>query len=954
MRWLGAFLGLLLPAGLQAAWTVDLNHKDLALYEKGDEAFVVLHWSGDSAAPPAPGFALYDELGRKLKDLAPRQEGASWKADLPTERNGYFEIRPSERAEEIIPALGSRPGGFLSFAVVDQIDRNPSRDFQEGFLSSQGTTILRKKDGQNYGWDALPYLGVQSQGLGYSWGQLEAGGPGAFDQSIANDRQPEWVRELKIVPYFHLNGIPMWAADASRLPEKERAGKSTQRIPPRDWKLWEEYLEKIVPYIAKKYDFLPERIYEIMWEPVIPWGWYGTNEEIVKTFEIAHKVIRKHDPKGLVAGPTSAGLGDVEQYEALLQAGLGNYLDVFAMHNYRGYPPEKSAIPEGLAALRQTTRGYLDRDLRMIGTEAGYQDTSAGSPLNKSYGLTASVLIFKGEGLAKHTLFYLTDYAGEPGYGMMYNLVDSQPFGPAKASPKPAIPMIRAAIDQIGHAENIGKIDYLGADIWGYVFKDKETNTLFAALWDASDKARTITFDTGEPEVEVVDLYGNSEKRSTVDGQLSLSLGRGPVYVRGLSSQLYGPGRIALLIETADVWPLYRGRPVSEKVALTRKVGEGEGKLTFDTAADIYRGRVQLPISLLPESSAELAFDVAKTAPLGPAPGYLRIQQNGKPVYRGVQRLEVLPELQITPPSAVLTNGQWQVATQIKNISPYPWKGEVSLRIETGPPQTQPLDLAAGAERSLTFDTKSSNSIKLSEAHVDAVSAEGVSLAQEGRLTFFVMQKRPPGEDFWAKLRLTDIRVTDESIWKSHPDASFRGDQDLAASIGYAYDDENLYVHVIVADDRHRQEAAPGATWSQDSLQLAFDLQPGRADSGNTLAESHERSTSEWTFAWTARGPEIFLPSAPGSSIVPGSALVSFPGASLEGGPADGKTVYRVMLPWKLLDPKNTRNRQQIGIAAAVNDSDVDIKNSDRRGLEFFGGILRGKNPQLFGKAQLE
>ncbi len=951
-------LGLLMviPVAVLAEWKIDLNHPDLSLYERGDEAWAELSWSGNDPQPTVPEFALFDHEGKSLQKLTAVKNGDAWKIALPTNRLGYYEVRATgANSAQVIPELGSRPAGRLTWSVVEKINPNPSNDFTSSFLSAQGTTILQKSGPKaNFGWDAYPYLGVQSWGVGYHWGHLEADGPGTFEKNIAKDPNPQWIRELKVVPYFHLNGTPMWAVDISRLPEKERSGRSTQRVPPKDWAAWEAFLEKLIPYLVKSYDFLPERVYEVMWEPMIPWGWYGTPEEIVKTFEIAHKVVRKHDPKGKIAGPTLSGLNDREYYEKLLKAGLGRYLDIVSFHPYKGYPPESSNIAESLQAIRAVNIQYMGRDVPFMGTEYGYPQGVTGSALNQGYGLAASILIFKGEKATKQTLFYLADYAGEPGYGMNYNLVPKLPFGPSKISPKPAVALVRAAADQVARAESIGKLDYLGSGIWGYVYQDKSSRTILAAIWDATDQNRSIVFDAGQPKVDVVDQFGNHEQRTTEDGRLTLKLGRGATYVRGLSESLYGAGRITSMLNTEAVWKLYRGHPSVQTVGLNRLAEESDLKLTFDTISDIYSGRVQASFSKATPKKTEVRFDVAANAPLGRAPGYIRISSNGKRLYSGIQPLEVMPELEIGAIRTAFQSTQWVATVTAKNVSPFDWVGKALLKIENNAAPEQVLSLAPGVEKKITFPVDVQSAPRNYQATVDFKASNATALQQKGLLTFYVIRKRPSESDFWKSMPETKLVTTSESIWRISHGTEFRGNSDLSASISYAYDENNVYVKVDVLDDVHRQEAPEGSTWSQDSLQLGFDVAPERESNSNLLAETNARTNSEWTFAWTPRGGEIYLNTAPGGTVVPQDGLVRFPGVSLSGGRSNGHTHYLITMPWKLLDPKGQRSPSQLKVAAAINDSDGATVPSDRRALEFFGGIVSKKETAFYGTAFLE
>jgi hypothetical protein len=934
-------------------WNIDLNHNEMSIYARGDAASATLQWKG--AAPAVPAFALYDYLGVKLRDLPARAVDGHWEITLPTDKLGYFELRPEGKdADSIIPALGSRPAGRLTFAVVDAPNPNPSHNFTLNFARISGTTWLEKRDGQNYDYTLLPYLGVQAVSVNYRWGQLEADGPGTLEKSLAKDIYPKWTRELKMVPYFYLNTVPMWAADTSRLPEKERSGKSTQHVPPRDWAQYEAFLNRLIPYIVKKYDFLPQRTYEVMWEPVIPWGWYGTSEEIVKTFEIAHRVIHKYDPHGFVAGPTLTGLDGltISNYESLLKLGLGKYIDVIAWHPYTGYPPEKSAIPEALHNVHAITKQYVGHDLPFIGTEYGFPQARTGSALNQAYGLTASILIFKYEGVRQQTLFYLHDYKGEPGYGMTYNLVPNQPFGPSKISPKPAFPMIRAAFDQVGNATPVGKLDYLGADIWGYVFKNNADGTLFAALWDASDRNRAIQFDTGVSQVTLVDAFGNSQKKTTKDGILTLQLTRAPLYVHGISAKLYGEGRIAPLLQAPDVWKVYRDQNATLPVSFGRDLGGANATLIFDTDSAVSADQQRQPVSVRQGAKTTLQLHVAPDAPLGVAAGSIRIREGENTLYRAVQRIEVLPELEFGALQTHREGQEWRASTTVKNAAPFAWSGKASLVVD-GVAQVQNLELPAGASREISFPVTLRDDALNQPAKVLFQSKDGGALERAEKLLFWEIPKRSAAPDFWTKLTGVPLHATAATETFRDKVDQIKGEADLSAQFSAAYDDQNLYIQVVARDDVHRQNAEPGLAWTQDSLQLGVDMSPGRDENTNTVTENYERTSSEWMFSFGARGAEIYLSIAPGGSTVPEHSVVTFPGAKLEGGVQGDQTIYRVTLPWKLLDPRGVRNHQQIGIAAALNDSDRDTEPSDRLAIGLFGGIVNNKSPENYGIARL-
>ena len=670
------------------AWNLDFDRAAQPLYERGDSAFIVAH--APDVAAIAPRLELWNERNQKIADLiasAPDANGTVRWA-LPTQRNGYFEVRPAPGSVSW-PMLGSRPANRLPFAVVDPIVPNPSRDYKYHFLSIQGSS-----NAGNFNEPATPnvyrYMGLQAQPQDYGWYKLQpkAGDFSTFDAYFAADKAPEQIRAAKTWPYFYISRPPVWAIDPAILTEEERKKTANGHVPVRDLKDYEAYLERVVPYIAKSYAYLPYRVYEMQWEPVIPWGWRGTNQDLVDMFEVAHRVVHKYDPNGRVSGPTLSSFGDMPQYEALLKLGLGKYIDVSGWHMYSGYPPESAGIPAALERIRALDRKYVGRELPLFGTEFGLPEAKAGGIENQAYGMTAAAIIMRAEGVAQHTLFYLTDYGSEPGYGLFYNDVAGLPYAPAKISPKPAIPMLRAAIDQIGTAHGIGKLDYLGADVWGYAFQDEPSGQLRAAIWDATGNNRTVSLDTGEKRVQIVDAFGNREERATQDGFVTLQLSRAPVYLRGVAATLFAPAK------TANAWRVFRGQKITQTLpALNAK----------SVALIVPRDVATSPAPANTKGGqAKVNFQIAPNAPLGISAASVRVRGANGTIEQSLQRIEVVPELQISAPQLRNVGANWTLEAQVKNVAPTRWSGNADLNFQNAT-KTQPLQLAPNQQTTIRF-----------------------------------------------------------------------------------------------------------------------------------------------------------------------------------------------------------------------------------------------------------
>lgn len=934
------------------AWSLDLNRAAQPLYERGDTTFVI--GNSQFAGAAIPRLELWNHRNEKLADLVASGSAADgtirWK--LPSDRMGYFEIRPAA-GNFTWPALGSRPADKLPFAVVDKIVPNPSRDYKTHFLSIQGSSYAGKLNNPPSP-NVHRYMGLQAQAIDYSWYKLQpkAGDFSSYDAYFANDKAPQGARESKTWPYFYISKNPVWAVDPARLSESGRKNVSTSHVPPRDLKQYEAYLERLVPHIAKNYSFLPYRVYEVMWEPVIPWGWSGTNEEIVAMFEVAHRVVHKYDPNGRVSGPTLSSFGDMPQYENLLKLGLGKYIDVSGWHMYATYPAEKAGIPAALARIRALNQKYAGRDLPLFGTEFGLPEAKSYGTENQAYGMTAATLIFKAEGVAQHALFYLSDYATEPGYGLFHTAVAGLPYAPDKISPKPAIPMLRAAIDQIGTARGVSKIDYLGSDVWGYVFQDEENGQLLTAIWDATGTDRKVAMDTGASRVQVVDSFGNREERITKDGMVDLQLRRSPVYVRGVSPELFAPAKGAPLLQNNAVWRAFHGQRTLQPLQLGRTLPQKMVNVSVALPADIATPGAAVKMSGATDSKAQIPLQIAPNAPIGTFVASVRVQSADGTIHRALQRVEIMPELQIAPAQLQGNAKQWSVQSRIKNVSPTRWVGQAALNFQNTR-QARPLALAPGQEASLRFDIAApADASQKTPSNLELRSSTGSRLSKITPLTFFAVQKAVPG-DVWNGIALMPIRATEKTIYRTFSQSKFNGDQDLSTQAGYAYDANNLYVKYVVEDDLHRNGASSTQMWKEDSIQLAFDVAPGRETNTNDVAEAFERTNSEWGFAFTARGPEIYTWKPPGGSSLVANSLVSDAGVRLEGGTVATTTTYRITMSWKVVDPRG-QHRDALGIAATINDSDSSPGYLDRRALLLFGGIIADKDPANYGRATLE
>src|SRR5690606_358021 len=101
-----------------------------------------------------------------------------------------------------------------------------------------------------------------------------------------------------------------------------------------------------------------ERIYQITWEPMPPWGFKGNLRDLVRVYELAYPVIHETDPSAVVAGPT-LGLHHREDIRAtrdVFALGLAEHLDAYSSHPYFSLTPERDGMIERIRTLKAILR----------------------------------------------------------------------------------------------------------------------------------------------------------------------------------------------------------------------------------------------------------------------------------------------------------------------------------------------------------------------------------------------------------------------------------------------------------------------------------------------------------------------------------------------------------------------------------------------------------------------
>ena len=185
-----------------------------------------------------------------------------------------------------------------------------------------------------------------------------------------------------------------------------------------------------------------------------------------------------------------------------------------------------------------------------------------------------------------------------------------------------------------------------------------------------------------------MDAFGNREERATKDGFVTLQLSRAPVYLRGVADALFAPAK------TASVWRVFRGQKITQTLPAPN---------AKNVALILPRDVATSPAPANTKGGkAKVNFQIAPNTPLGISAASVRVRGAGGTIEQSLQRIEVVPELQISAPQLRNVGANWTLEAQVKNVAPARWSGNADLNFQNAT-KTQPLQLAPNQQTTIRF-----------------------------------------------------------------------------------------------------------------------------------------------------------------------------------------------------------------------------------------------------------
>ncbi|MDR3710968.1 MAG: sugar-binding protein [Capsulimonadaceae bacterium] len=946
-----------------ATLTADTSRPNTSTFVIGEKVSVVLNAAGLTPLSSSTlSIDVRDEHGvsvAKASIAVAASSDGTWNGEYapPCDKLGFYRLFPSLADGTTISKLFTRPNGYLTYAVVP----DPSTRLDYGEDGSLFGMNGRVAAGAGY---IVPYLGVRWLFNDYSWDHREKWHSGQFAQAIAAakprdehypagdsvtyDGKPWRTHALAM-----MRGVPDWASDPAV------RGPHQAPILPAAEDDYKAYCEAVAKDFEAIHPDENSRLYQITAEPIYPWGYKGTDRQLVRIYELAYPAIHKEDTRARILGPTDFALGgdDPAWTDRLLSAGLDNYLDGVSIDAYFPLPPERNGMIKAIDDLKDVIRKHLGHDLPLYETEQGYATKEDPSKeLLQAQGLIRQNLIYIGEGFKFSMTFSIADYSAEPGFGYYYNLHPGKDYVTDKISPKPVVPAYAAMTYLIDGHRPTERIDWLAPTALGYSFD--HDGDIVLAVWDYGDKPSEVSIPVGTKQVTVYDWMGNATSVASPGGVLKITLTPDPVYIKGASAALWGADRPMRVSPRSDGLP---GVPITINAHLLAAASAISGSLTLTLDKRLAPTPIVKPVALAKGGQADVAI-ISKLASDAEPGSYVATvvlkAKDGQTLAGCGTRINILPPIVVSTVSPQVAGTQYSVDISVKNLLPQQVNGSIATRL-AGVPGTRlsmPFALSGGESRVIkggSFDADILPS-KIYKVIVSVRTSAGYEFEQAFPVDFLQAPKllSPPTIDAdlskWAKVRGVvlagrDAVVLSPNLWK--------GDDDLSAIVKYGWDDNALYLAVDETDDVFCQEQTGFDTWNGDCVQIGVDIDSGKKviRSGNDFADKGSgHRWSEITLALTKNGTEAYRTGSYDISLfkVAPIPLSKIPCAIVRQGV---HTLYETAIPWRMLGKiDKPRIGDRIGVALSVNDRD-DPREKNIKAIGLFGGIVGHKQVDDYG-----
>ena len=908
-------------------------------------------------------------------DIAADADGRwSGTVEALNDRLGFYKVFAALSNGVNLAATGSRPSGFLSYAVTPDPHARPNIPQSQCFFGMQG--------GYNFntpGTDiVMPFLGIRwHNGTKLRWKFLEpTGRAGEFEKNVEQARSEKNHHyftpffpfnrtrtfdiagkklEWKAYQIYYFGNPPDWAikpGSRSQIPEN---GVLT----PDGEKAFAEYCRKIAACFKEEGGADERHYYEVTWEPNVPWGWKGTPAELVRVFQIAYQELHAVDPKAVVAGPTLAlSPSTYDEMLALFQEGLPKYIDILDIHPYSLETPEKQRLVERMRELRTLARQQSGRELPIISTECGLLTmprTTEGWLRQARHNIRENLILLGEKFSLNHSFFLHDGKTGSMGYFVYLTETDKWSYNTEPIAPKPVAAAYAAMTFLLEGYKSVSDITWMGDTALGYAYH--RNGDVILALWDWSGTPRKVNVPTGVAQIQLFDWMGNGRAVSCPDGSVELTLTEEPVYLKGVSTKLWGPDAVKLLKVNVSPERIFPGDIVQMEVTAASpddKAFNGDLNMGANPALGMTSSSRPLAIAAGKTEKQNFKVTVPATLTRGTYPVTFTLTDAKGAVAAEHVSMRVREPLGMEKIAPTLVKGQKGLRIRLSEERGAASAGKIGVNVKGNAESKieQAFSLEANKKQDVIVLLPELNvqPINTCQMELDLQTASGYTASAATKVNFLVAKHVAENADsadekMWAKV--TGVKIAGPTFLVGGNE-NYSGDQDVQAEVRFAWNAKGLLVYCDVTDDAFLQEMDLDKAWAQDSIQMAFNLDPEKAGLGinteavglmraNELTIAKTKNGASATRAWAAEKRYLPLGNVPTEEL------------SLRITVNEKHILYTMCVPWSVMGATQALGLgDSLTTAVLINDLDPGEKGT-RTQLQLFGGISEGKFPERYG-----
>ena len=610
---------------------------------------------------------------------------------------------------------------------------------------------------------------------------------------------------------------------------------------------------------------------------------------LVDAAKVAHDVVREEDPEGLIALPAMSGFHKYAVLREALELGLMEYGDIFDIHPYVAYPPEPNGLLSSVRAHRDLLRRYKP-GVRMIGTESGAMaHATVAEERVQMEGQVREHLILMGEGFWFNCLFMGHDWGSD------FNDRTDGDYG----------------------------INYnlMLTKNYRHTTRAVSPRPAMAAL-----SAFSRLLDGARPTAAIDSLGGTALGYAfqSPEGKVTLALWD---YGKDGSTHKIPVGRKA--VDVADVMGNVK-RMDAPGGEISLALGTSP-VYVLDVARDFWGEGGTMAVVLAKRAQERIAREQA------------------------ARRLEIRA---VAPHFSGLSPG---VNVTVANLRAEPVRLKVETRIHGIPEARQSVqaDLQANETRTVkvVFDGFAPDGFTLYHVETTASLVDGYRIASDRDLNFL-------SADYVIRAGSAAGAAAALAAWKPLKRQSIgrritrnpgllSGVGDLSAEMALGWNEDFLFVDLLVRDDSFVNDRDGWWSWRGDAVQLGFAKARQEAGSGNFWGDAADQGMTETTFALTKKGPEVYRTITFDPKRFPtgfyGEGRVSasdLPFHATKRKCAGGVEIhYRLAFPWRFMNKTSAAADEVIYMGGAVND--LDEGATDLSALDIFD--LKKLAPRFFG-----